>query len=951
MEAAVVSATLGAAGILLQKLGNMVVADNWTPLGGVWHEIQELKDDLVTLTACLRDLDSAGDDTRSELTTAWMNQVREIGYDSDDCIDIFTHQLEIKTKYPGQNEDGCLVKHIHKLVNLLRTQGVRKELAATIQSLRSRAQRVSERRLMYKLDATEANLRPLSMLGSTYADMDRRLPALHGDDSRLVGMAPNKANLIKILNGGDNHLRVISIVGYGGLGKTTLALSVYNSSDMPGIKSRAFVPVSQTYDPKSLLKSILRGILPKSMSNEEEDLFKDIEKRELLELIEMSKEYLENKRYLVILDDVWSSTAWEDLRRAFPDDGNGSRIVVTTRIDEVAQSCSSSDDIYRMKTLEEKYSKKLLFKTVFGTEQWPSSTNYEDYEDACKDIMKKCGGLPLAIVSIGGMLAQRRNEPVAKWQALFSRLPNELETNSTLEGMGRILSLSYNDLPYHLKACFLYLSVFPEDHEIRRGPLVRRWTGESFISARHGLSIDEIAQSYFDVFASRSIVIPEQLASNGEVRSFKVHDIMLDVITSKSVRENFISFLGNPRHNTEDYGQIRRLSIQPGSINKGFSPSLYRVRSLTIMRNTERPKAIITFKNLTLLRVLDLEGCKWLSDQDLMDICKLSLLRYLSLRGTTISKIPAMIGKLKGLLILDVRQTSVRDLPRSITWLQNLNHLLAGGYRYYTRSHSVKHFDYETAVKIPPGFSNMRALQRISFINIEKNLHALHEVEKLTQLTRLCVMQMNHHATWEPFGDSLSKLSTSLRYLSIMQYTWESSKQLDFLHHLKSPPLYLQSMHLMGRLKKLPEWISSLSNLGSLSLRETYLKKKMIKDVLGKLPSLVSLKLYRLSYTGSELLFEKGQFLSLKQLVADEIKALDKIIFQQGGAPGLERLSLALGSSKRQILGIGNLKQLRKVELYGDISDEGVEAVTTLVSKEHPTNPPKVTREDRFTET
>jgi disease resistance protein RPM1 len=654
-------------------------------------------------------------------------------------------------------------------------------------------------------------------------------------------------------------------------------------------------------------------------------------------------------RYLVILDDVWRSAAWECLRSAFPDDGKGSRIVVTTRIDEVARSCSSSDGIYRMKTLGEEDSKKLLFKTVFRTEQWPS-TNYDDYKAVCEAILKKCGGLPLAIVSIGGMLAQRRNEPAAKWQTVINRLPSELETNSTLEGMARILSLGYNDLPYHLKACFLYLSVFPEDHEIRRGPLVRRWTAEGFISARNGLSVDEIAQSCFDGFASRGIVIPEQLASSSEVRSFKVHDIMLDVITSKSVRENFISFLGNPRHDTENYGKIRRLSIQPGATNKDFSLSLLsHVRSLTIMRSSEKPVAI-TFKNLTLLRMLDLEGCRWLRNEDLKDICKLSLLRYLSLRDTPISQLPAMIGKLKGLVTLDMRQTLVKDLPDSIKWLQNLKHLLAGGYRHYTRSHSVKHFDYETAVMIQSDFSKMRALQRISFINVERSPHALHEVEKLTQLTRLCVMQMNHDATWEPFGDSLSKLSSSLRYLSIMQYA-KKSNQLSFLHHLRSPPQLLQSLHLMGSLRVLPKWVSSLQNLGSLSLRETYLKQKTIRAVLGKLPSLVSLKLYRLSYTGSKLIFEKGRFLNLKQLVVDYIEALHEISFQQGGAPVLERFSLALGSRKRQIVGIENLKQLKKMELYGDINDEEVKALTTLVSSKHPANPPKVTREDQFTET
>lgn len=230
-----------------------------------------------------------------------MNQVREIGYDADDCIDIFTHQLKIKTKYPGDSEGGVLAKHIHKIVNLLRTLDVRKELTTNIQSLRSRAQRVSERRLMYKLDATEANLRPLSMLGSTYANVDQRLPALHGDESRLVGMAANTEALIGKLNEGGNHLQVISIVGYGGLGKTTLAWAVYNSWDVPGVKSRAFVSVSQTYDCKSILKSILKDIVPKPISKEgsdrnEEGPLKDIESWDLLKLIDISRKHLENKR-------------------------------------------------------------------------------------------------------------------------------------------------------------------------------------------------------------------------------------------------------------------------------------------------------------------------------------------------------------------------------------------------------------------------------------------------------------------------------------------------------------------------------------------------------------------------------------------------------------------------------------------------------------------------------
>src|SRR5438552_3372224 len=121
---------------------------------------------------------------------------------------------------------------------------------------------------------------------------------------------------------------------------------------------------------------------------------------------------------------------------------------------------------------------------------------------------------------------------------------------------------------YHMKACFLYLSVYPEDHEIRRGALVRRWAAEGLMSAVHDLSLEEIAQSYFDGFVGRNMVIPGQLASSGKVRSFKVHDIMLDVVTSKSVQGNFILFLGTRQHTTIGHDMTRRLSIQPGNRNK-----------------------------------------------------------------------------------------------------------------------------------------------------------------------------------------------------------------------------------------------------------------------------------------------------------------------------------------------------------------------------------------------
>lgn len=461
-------------------------------------------------------------------------------------------------------------------------------------------------------------------------------------------------------------------------------------------------------------------------------------------------------RYLVILDDLWTSTAWQQLREAFPNNGMKSRIIITTRSDEVATNCSSSSrDVHKMDALCYPDSEKLLFKTVFGSEQNPH--RYDADKNVYSDILNRCGGLPLAIVSIGGMLAQRKHEPVRNWKTVIDRLPSQMQKGKSLDAMRRIISLSYDDMSYHLKSCFLYLSVFPEDYDIRRGSLIRKWEAEGFINEVHGLSLEEIAKDYFDEFVSRNVVTHVQLSSNSEFRSFRVHDIMLDIITVKSIQENLVSVLDNRKYNTGGHGKIRRLSIHASGEEQYFSrASIRHVRSLTIMGSKQKPKEI-TFSKLRLLRVLDLEGCLWsLTGKDWEEICKLSLLRYLSLRRTGIGELPSNLGKLKVLITLDVRQTKVAYFPRSITQLQNLQHLLAGGYVHYTRTHSVKHLAYRHGnvnVKIPLGLSKMKALKRISFVDVTgRSYEALQEVRHLTNLTRLCAI----HASPVTVGEILA---------------------------------------------------------------------------------------------------------------------------------------------------------------------------------------------------
>lgn len=517
--------------------------------------------------------------------------------------------------------------------------------------------------------------------------------------------------------------------------------------------------------------------------------------------------------------------------------------------------------------------------------------------------------------------------------------------------MRRILSLGYHDLPYYLKACFLYLSVFPEDYEIKRGPLVRRWAAEGFISGMHKSNLEEVAAKCLNEFVSRSIVTPTRIASTGLVRCCKVHDTMLEVITSKSIQENFISFMGSRQYSTTRHDKIRRLSIihADGSGNDKEQDeddpniNFSHTRSLLILRCSKKPMPI-TFAHLKLLRVLDLEGCQWLSAEDLKEICKLTLLRYLSLRRTNVTELPKLVGRLKELVTLDVRETYIRDLPESITWLGNLKHLLGGWYRHYTKMSRVKLFEPYKALRIPHGLKNMKCIQKIAHVDIGTSSTSMtQEMGVLSQLTKLCAINHEDGGEWEPFAASLNMLQKSIRHLSIIH--WRNRDiGLEVFLELTSPPIFLETLYLWGRLSVLPLWISSLSYLIEISLRENFLDGELLRQ-LGKLPSLVSLKLYHESFMGTHLCFEKNLFPRLKQLIIDNAPNLDELRFD-GGAPNLESLTLAFEREPANgIFGIENLPKLMEVEFFGETIFDSLVQGMVAEDKIHP-NRPRVYRED-----
>uniref|UniRef100_R7W810 Putative late blight resistance protein-R1A-6-like protein n=1 Tax=Aegilops tauschii TaxID=37682 RepID=R7W810_AEGTA len=212
-----------------------------------------------------------------------------------------------------------------------------------------------------------------------------------------------------------------------------------------------------------------------------------------------------DSRYLIVVDDVWSVPTWEAIRSKLPEKNCGSRIIVTTRIETVAKAASASEYfIHHMKPLEREASEKLFVKRVFGSTE--KGICPKQLKATMDKILKTCGGLPLAIVSIASILASYRSaEGMEMWKRVSRSIGSQMESHPNLEGMRRLITLSYDYLPHHLKACMMYLSMFPEDYVIAKDRLLYRWIVEGLVTEKRGLTLLEVAEEYFNELISRNM--------------------------------------------------------------------------------------------------------------------------------------------------------------------------------------------------------------------------------------------------------------------------------------------------------------------------------------------------------------------------------------------------------------------------------------------------------------
>ncbi|KAL2254090.1 putative late blight resistance protein homolog R1B-16 [Sesamum indicum] len=501
------------------------------------------------------------------------------------------------------------------------------------------------------------------------------------------------------LTGGESKLEVIPIVGMGGIGKTTLARNLYKDRLVSvHFDVRAWATISQDYDVGKILQGLLRlasrrptyGML--QMGNEElgEDLFTS----------------LFGRRYLIILDDIWNTHSWDDIKMFFPDNNNGSRIIVTTRNSSLAKFIAFRSPHHNMHLLKDDESWNLMHQKVFA----PGEICSPELESIGRKIAHNCRGLPLAISLIGGLLFHAK-----RTQDFWEQVAEDLSSIGADVGeeiLG-ILSLIYNYLPYHLKPCLLYMGAFPEDSEIHASRLIKLWVAAGFLKPISGKRLEEAAEMYLKALVDRNLIFIRQKSPQGNVKSCGIHDLLRDLCFRKAYEENFL-FL-KKRYIS---GAVRWRRVSAHSIQDIDRPldQMQLTRSFLSVGNESWEILSPLISAFRLLRVLDILSIKL--DQFPRKILQLVNLRYLAL---STSKLPSSISRLCNLQFLIFQAIWFSSNPHVVTPeildMPQLRHIkFKGIYVWYDdkyREHFVVQDQLQSLSTILASGLNDRVLQTI----------------------------------------------------------------------------------------------------------------------------------------------------------------------------------------------------------------------------------------------
>ncbi|GLT87570.1 hypothetical protein SLE2022_056490 [Rubroshorea leprosula] len=432
----------------------------------VCAEMQNWKSLLPQIGALLEDAEVK--QVSDRLVKLWLADLKDLFYDMEDIleeVEIDAKRLELSAEVQTSTSKRRKLT-FPKLFN--------KDERFTVKEDPDMASRVEE--ITARLRRIEANISKLNLVSSALRTGDRshrvtaeRIPTTHSLEQHVYGRENDKEAILQILlsdEGRHEPYSVIPIVGMGGIGKTTLARLIYNDDKLKGrFGLQAWVCVSEDFDVYRITRAILEQVTRQKC---------DLEDPSSLQV--RLKEELSNRRFFLVLDDIWNKKydLWEELQRPFWSGAFGSKIIITTRDEDIGKMMKGNDEVHSLALLENDACLSLFARHALRAENFDAHPNLKGVGEK---IVEKCKRLPLAIKTLGGLLRGKAHP--AEWKNILNS-----EMWDLLSGNGSILpalQLSYNHLPSHLKRCFAYCSMFPKNFEFDEGELVKLWMAEGFL--------------------------------------------------------------------------------------------------------------------------------------------------------------------------------------------------------------------------------------------------------------------------------------------------------------------------------------------------------------------------------------------------------------------------------------------------------------------------------------
>ncbi|XP_021753577.1 putative disease resistance protein RGA3 [Chenopodium quinoa] len=696
---------------IAQKLIEVTGSAVFKEICGIWgykSQLEELNKTISTVKNVLLCADSKQELLDHERD--YIEDLKAAVYDADDLFDEFLTLAELKQLRP-LSKSGKLFAKVCSFFSSKNQVGQAYRMSRQVKDIKKQLEVIvtNHQKFGFSIDYKPIVRRR----EETCSYLDAKAI------NHIIGREDDKKAIIDMLLSPNNNDHeddcFVTVVGVGGLGKTTLAQLVFNDievvKEFPDPKLRLWVCVAdqdgEMFDVKLILCKILElvsNIKPSSTST-------------LESLQRQFKQQLMGKKFLLVLDDVWTEDQikWHKLRNFLMFGQGGSRIVVTTRSHMTADIIGGKN-IYKLEGLSRENSWRLFEITAFG--KGPKHINHLELAEIGEKIVERCYDIPLAIKVVGSLLY---GQGISKWRSLKERSLTGID-NGDNEIMS-ILKLSYHNLGFSLKSCFRYCALFPKDTKIEKEMLISLWIAQDYIVPfDRGQSIEDAAEEHFLILLRRCFFQDVVRDKYGDVVSIKIHDLMHDVAQEVGLEE--ISVVSSTTNNLGD----RTRHLQYVSDTDTCSESFFfkgNIRSFICSQGIKELPKDTQIDNWMCLRVLDLKYSSFESLPDSID--KLLRVRYLNLSlNLNLKTLPDSITELHNLQTLILRCCfEIRELPRNFSKLIKLRHLDLGGCFKLT--------------SMPSGMEKLTSLRVLPFFVVGKGIEkqCVGELEDLRSLTNI----------------------------------------------------------------------------------------------------------------------------------------------------------------------------------------------------------------------